>query len=269
MISRALALVGIAAAITVASPRHAAAQSEEQPRLYQLEDGSALSTGCFGPCLCPVLIVSPVKGTFSLRRTSVDPLFTTYEVSDVRWTLPDATNPVSIRGSGTYRVGGEFAVQEQMVLDLTIGANAPQRFDSGLVAGGGEFPAIDIRVFLNQAACIDTVIDIKAKPAVPTSAEGDGSGGRESRAISVVNPFRSSTNVRLSLTRPEQIDIDIFDPQGRLVRHLAHGRILPAGTSSVPWDGLSDRGAPCAAGVYLFRVQSEEHAVVRRAAKLK
>ena len=269
MISRALLILLIAVVLAFVSPRPATGQSEDQPRLYQLVDGSALSTGCFGPCMCPVVNVSSVKGTFVLRRTSVDPLFTNYEVTDVRWTLPDHMAPVQIRGSGTYRVGGEFAVQEQLVLDLAVGANAPQRFDSGLIAGGGEFPAIDIRVSLQETACIDTLIDVKAGPTVATSAEGDKSGGLGPRGISVVNPFQSSTNVRLSLTRPEQIDIDIFDPQGRLVRRLTHGRTLPAGTSSVPWDGFSDRGTPCAAGVYLFRVQSEDQAVVRRAAKLK
>jgi len=268
MKSRTLVLGAVAALAALLPHPSAAAPSDDPTTLYQLIDNSNFETGCFGPCACPVLTTSPIRGTFLLHRVSVDPLFTTYTVSDVRWNLPDLPTPVQIQGSGTYKVGGEFAVEEEMVLDLAFDSGAPLHFDSGLNPGGGEFPDINVRVSLHQnTACRDTVLDLKAKPAVSTSAGGPD--GRRGTIVSVVNPFRASTDIHLNLARTERVGIQIFDAQGRLVRRLAENRAATAGTSLVPWDGLSDRGVPVAAGIYVFRVRTEEGFFVRRAVKLK
>ena len=79
-------------------------------------------------------------------------------------TPPDA----AITGSGTYTVGGEVAVQQQMEADLTVAGEPPAHFDSGRVAGGGGFPGqIDIEISKNGKVCLDTVIHVvaQAQPA--------------------------------------------------------------------------------------------------------
>ena len=48
-------------------------------------------------------------------------------------------------------------------------------------------------------------------------------------------------------------DVAVFDLAGRRVRTIAAG-VLPAGTSSLGWDGRNDGGAPVAAGVYSLRL---------------
>jgi FlgD Ig-like domain len=265
--SRTLVLGAVAVLAAILPHSSAATPSDDPTTLYQLIDNSNFEAGCFGPCACPVITTSAIRGTFLLHRVSVDPLYTTYAVSDVRWNLPDLPTPVQIQGSGTYKVGGEFAVQEEMVLDLAFDSGAPLHFDSGLVPGGGEFPDINVRVSLHQnTACRDTVLDLKAKPAVSTSAGGPG--GRRA-VVSVVNPFRASADIRLNLARTERVGIQVFDARGRLVRQLEENRATTAGASLVPWDGLNDRGVPVAAGIYIFRVQTEEGFFVRRAVKLK
>ncbi|TMQ72803.1 MAG: hypothetical protein E6K80_01845, partial [Candidatus Eisenbacteria bacterium] len=65
--------------------------------------------GCFGPCACAVQVRSPLTGTFLLRKSRIDPLYTYYDVLDVRWKVPDATHNTTITGSGVYRRGGEVA----------------------------------------------------------------------------------------------------------------------------------------------------------------
>jgi len=267
MRSRTL-ILGAVAAVAAIWPHPSAAQTTSDPTTYKLESNSTFNTGCFGPCACPVLTPSAIRGTFLLRQVSVDPLYTNYEVSNVQWALPDMPTPVQIQGSGTYRVGGEFAVQHQLVLDLSFDSGPPMRFDSGLVLGGGEFPDIDIRVSLHQnTACRDTMLDLHAKDPVTTGVGGNN--GRLRSMVSVVTPFRGATDVRLNMVRSERVAIDIFDFQGRLVRRLAHDRVVSAGTSLVPWDGVSGRGIPVAAGIYVFRVRTEEGSFVRRAVKLK
>ena len=132
---------GLLIGVTVLAVGGATAQSQPSGvQQYKLQPGSNFVTGCFGPCLCPDLL-SRLQGTFSLQQVGFDPLFTYYRVGDVRWTVTGVTSNLTILGSGTYKVGGEFAVQHQMSLDLSVDGGALQHFDSGLKLGGGEFPA--------------------------------------------------------------------------------------------------------------------------------
>jgi hypothetical protein len=129
--------------------------------LYRLEPGSFYEYGCHGGCLCPIQVHAPITGTFHLTRTTPDPLFQNYVISDVQWT----SSGRDMTGGGTYRFGGEVALQQEMVLDLTI-AGAAKHLDSGLVQVQAQWPNIVITVS-NQAQtplCYDTVIHIVASP---------------------------------------------------------------------------------------------------------
>lgn len=139
----------------------------EAPTIYRLNPISTFQQGCFPPCLCPVLLAGGVRGTFVLTPTGFDGLFNNYAVTDVNWTATEGDDDVRITGSGTYKVGGEFAVQQQLTLDLTVGARPIQHFDSGLVPGGGQFPDINVPVSLHGQQCFDTVVVVDASP-VPT-----------------------------------------------------------------------------------------------------
>src|SRR5439155_967051 len=192
----ALALLALVAATRPAGAR-TAGDPTPTPTVYRLNQGSTYEQGCFGPCLCPVLIDAPVKGTFALTPTGSDGLFNTYAVTDVNWVVPiDGTDTI-VSGSGTYRIGGEFALQQQLSLDLQVGGEKAEHFDSGVVTYkivgqsaaqqelslllrvgdeeplhlesglgpvGGNFPAIDLRISVSDATCYDTVIEVHAQP---------------------------------------------------------------------------------------------------------
>jgi hypothetical protein len=53
-------------ALSIFPPAGASAQTEV-PRLYVLQAGSTFDTGCFGPCLCPIM-EQPMQGTFRLQK---------------------------------------------------------------------------------------------------------------------------------------------------------------------------------------------------------
>src|SRR4051812_14600708 len=91
-----------------------------QTDVYRLNAGSFYELGCHGACECPILVHSALTGTFQLTRLAPDPLFARYAISDVQW----AAGERDISGNGTYRVGGEVAVQQQMVLDLLVAGTA-------------------------------------------------------------------------------------------------------------------------------------------------
>src|SRR5689334_9368811 len=93
------------------------AQTVSGPTFYTLNTNSSFEQGCFGPCECPVLIVQPVKGTFTLTPTGFDPLFSNYAVTDVHWSFPVNNTNRIVTGSGTYKIGGEFALQQELSLN--------------------------------------------------------------------------------------------------------------------------------------------------------
>ena len=73
----ALLLLGV---IAVSAPA-----SAQTGTLYRLNEDSTFQQGCFPPCLCPIMIAVPVKGTFVLTPIGFDGLFDTYTVTDVNW----------------------------------------------------------------------------------------------------------------------------------------------------------------------------------------
>ncbi|HYM81627.1 MAG TPA: FlgD immunoglobulin-like domain containing protein [Candidatus Limnocylindria bacterium] len=232
-------------------------------RAYALEDESTFETGCFWSCACPIQ-PSPVQGTFTLTHESWDGLYTHYRVSDVEWLVPERGN-LTLRGSGTYRVGGEFAIRHQLVLDLEVGELAPRRFDSGLVTGGAEFPRILIDVPLNgPPACLDTVLSLSSAPVVLSADDVDPFASPWVRP----NPFASTTELGFTLAAPGSVDVTVYDLSGRRIRTLEQGAWLAAGPHRRQWDGRRDDGTECAAGVYRVRVRTLQREHVRAFVKL-
>ncbi len=68
------------------------------------------------------------------------------------------------------------------------------------------------------------------------------------------NPFNPSTTISYTLPVSKKTRIAIYDITGRKVRTLVSG-VLPAGSHSVMWDGMDDRGMTVSSGVYLPRLE--------------
>ena len=156
---------GLAQAQTAAS-RHV---------LYKLDKNTLFERGCFAPCECPVWESTRVRGTFVLTHVAFDGLFDNYLVTDVHWLDVQANgSKLPIKGSGTYKVGGEFAVQQQLSLDLSVGADPVTHYDSGLVTGPSDFPRIDMTISINGGYCFDTVITVRSRPALEIGVSDTG-----------------------------------------------------------------------------------------------
>ena len=95
-----------------------------------------------------------------------DPLYQVFDVLEVNWLVPGLDYRVT--GSGTYRIGGEFARMHQLRLDLKVADRPIVHYDSGLIAGGAEFPAIVLSIAMNSMICRDTVFHLQAKPVPAT-----------------------------------------------------------------------------------------------------
>ncbi len=157
----------------------AARSADPTPTVFRLLENSTFQRGCFPPCICPLMEPVPAAGTFVLEPLGFDGLFHQFLVSEVNWTV--SAPELSITGSGTYRVGGEFASQHRLMLELQVGDEPLQHFDSGLVAGGSSFPVLDIVVSVSQLYCYDTVFELHAAPALQIDVD-DGVAGRQPRS---------------------------------------------------------------------------------------
>jgi hypothetical protein len=131
--------------------------------VYQLNQDSTFEQGCFPPCLCPVMVGSAVRGTFVLTPTGFDGLFDTYSVEDVQWVVSIGGSDTLVTGKGTYKVGGELALQQELSLYLQVGATV-EHFDSGLVPELTQFPDIKVTISTNAQVCFDTVFGVSASP---------------------------------------------------------------------------------------------------------
>ncbi|MFC1572724.1 FlgD immunoglobulin-like domain containing protein [Candidatus Eisenbacteria bacterium] len=77
------------------------------------------------------------------------------------------------------------------------------------------------------------------------------------------NPFTQGTLVRFNVSRAGQVDVGVYDPNGRLVRTLARGE-HPAMRYAMTWDGRDQNGHRVSAGVYFVRLRTEEERFSRR-----
>ena len=160
-----LLTLGIAACLACAPDGSAAATSSSQTTIYRLNPDSTFQQGCFDPCLCPLTPEMPMRGTYGLTLIDSNPLFDTYEVSQVNLIYsPSPEVDVHITGSGTYTIGGEVAFLQRLELDLNIGDEPTHHFDSSWTSGANEFPAINITVSMNGIFCYDEVLVIQSKP---------------------------------------------------------------------------------------------------------
>jgi hypothetical protein len=234
----------------------AQAQSGDSTYVYSLAGPSNFAWGCYGPCLCPVS-ERPITGTFKLKHVGFDGLFENYAVSDVRFF--GATGTLRIAGGGTYRVGGEVALQQQLVLDLSVNGEAVQHFDSGLVPGGG-ISKIALSVSLHfERACFDTVIEVVAARTGTVDAEGAPGAGLSLSP----NPFLADTRITFDLQAKSLVTIGIYDVAGRRVGRITDGLLLEPGPHVFSWDG---RAVP--AGMYFVHMNAGSDRMKRTVVKL-
>jgi hypothetical protein len=79
----------------------------------------------------------------------------------------------------------------------------------------------------------------------------------------VPNPARASAGFAYSLATAANVQVDVFDVQGRLLRRLANTH-MPAGAGLLTWDLRDKFGDRVAVGVYLARAQLGDMVITRR-----
>jgi hypothetical protein len=77
------------------------------------------------------------------------------------------------------------------------------------------------------------------------------------------NPVAHHASFSFALFRSGHVTLSVYDVTGRRVARLVDG-ILPAGTHSTAWDGMSEGGLRLASGVYMYEVAMGGERLSRR-----
>lgn len=175
-------IIAAIAAMLVAAPAPAVPTPSvvpaPAPTIYRLNGDASYQQGCFPPCLCPIMVAQNVRGTFMLTAIPIDPstlppagfIMQSFNVTDVNWTVSLSDSELRITGSGTLTFISGIINQDptmQLQLDLQVGDQPTQHFDSGQVAGS-TLPDINLAISINGMFCFDTAIVVSASP-VPAS----------------------------------------------------------------------------------------------------
>jgi hypothetical protein len=82
------------------------------------------------------------------------------------------------------------------------------------------------------------------------------------------NPFNPSTEIEFDLPRQADVNVTVYDVEGRPVRTLLDG-VLPAGPGKIAWDGTDANGYPVSSGVYFCTLRAGTESVTRKMTLLK
>ena len=140
---------------------------------------------------------------------------------------------------------------------------------------GARFAFISGRPYRYDLVALRSNVDyilrnLLLEPYSPTAVEEDGIvlRGRLGLSQNFPNPFNPKTTIGFSLPSALDVDLSVFDVQGRRVATLVEGR-CDAGEHLATWNGMDDRGHRAASGVYWYRLSVGEKVLARKMVLLK
>jgi hypothetical protein len=119
--------------------------------------------------------------------------------------------------------------------------------------------------YLNPAYAI-SIGAIAVHVSYPGSAvEHQGETGPEESIVlrsNHPNPFRAPTAIEYALERGGEVDLEVCDVSGRLIRTLFRG-VADAGDHRYVWDGRDQEGREMPSGTYFYRVRQGKQVAAR------
>ena len=77
------------------------------------------------------------------------------------------------------------------------------------------------------------------------------------------NPFNPGTAIVFRVPQTSHVKVRVYNLLGQRIRTLFEG-VKEAGSHTLRWDGLNERGEPAAAGVYFLRLETEKQTLARK-----
>jgi len=84
------------------------------------------------------------------------------------------------------------------------------------------------------------------------------------------NPFNPYTTILFTIENVGNVEINVYDVRGRLIRTLLDGgRKFESGIHSVTWDGRDENSRTVSSGLYFYRMTAGEYTETRRILLMK
>ncbi len=99
--------------------------------------------------------------------------------------------------------------------------------------------------------------------SIPTAVRRQNGVPRVILGQNVPNPFASHTSFDLELPGPSEVQVDVYDVTGRLVRRASLG-FLGGGLHRLEFDGRDEAGGRLPSGIYFYRVSASGTSVTRK-----
>jgi hypothetical protein len=155
---------------------------------------------------------------------------------------------------------------------VTIGIAEGQTAETVLL-GGVAFHAVGAGAALVEATVPGFITTAAAAETVyvdgePSSVQDDTPSPPIILEQNIPNPFNPTTTISFSIPQRMVVDLTIFDVSGRRVVTLVH-RTMPAGRSSVKWNGRDANGHAVGSGIYFYRLRSGSSTQTRKMVLLR
>lgn len=82
------------------------------------------------------------------------------------------------------------------------------------------------------------------------------------------NPFNPDTTISFSIAEADQVNLQVFNARGQLVRTLLDEISLP-GTIEVNWNGTDNTGSSVASGIYYYKIKTSKSNETKKMVLLK
>ncbi|MEN8006214.1 MAG: FlgD immunoglobulin-like domain containing protein [Candidatus Krumholzibacteriota bacterium] len=110
-----------------------------------------------------------------------------------------------------------------------------------------------------QLTILQGISDVTDEPDLPSATALTGV---------FPNPFNPQTTISYELAARAEVELEIYDVKGALVRRLVDGA-MPAGRHAAVWNGTDDAGRRVASGVYLATFHAGLHRDVHKLVVVK
>ena len=258
---------------------YAGFNSEQQPRLYRLDDAHTDSTGAVD-----VSIQNASAGSY-IHDIAVNPddadevlaILSNYRISGIfhttdggnTWTVVEgnlgddvetgdigpsirAARILPVEDQTVYVVGTSTGLYSSTSLN---GNETNWTHEAENSIGYAVVERLSIRPVdgLIAAATHGRGIFLGTHKSFTSIADQDGKSGQPHQfelSANYPNPFNPTTNIRFTLPTQSEVNLTVFDVNGRKIRTLVDGKPRQAGSHIVPFNGSG-----LASGTYIYRLE--------------
>lgn len=151
---------------------------------------------------------------------------------------------VSINGT----LAKSFTVYKNNVLKITVPKGATTGKVSIILAGGAKVTSTrDLKI-------IKATVNALAVTTEPTEI------------VAYPNPFSTSVTIGLTLVKPENVHMVVYNSAGHIIRSVAFGK-LEAGSQRLLWDGTNNQGNLVTDGIYFYKLTANGNVTTGRLLK--